>query len=174
MKNSKSNEKGFTLVEFFLYAIIVSMMITAMVAVGNNIMSARQKIMVYDKLEHSGRVSLTVIGKKMRESMTVAIPANAGDESAILSLEMNATGPVFFYIEEGFLVIEEDGEKKSLTSDTVRVTGLSFKNKTLEGSPTTVVVDVLMEYKNPLSRSDYDIQRRFRTTESSRGSVNQE
>ncbi len=163
-----TKEKGFTLIEFFLYAIIVSAMITTMVGVGNNIMSARQKIVVYDKLEHSGRVSLTTISKKVREAQAVALPATLGDESGILSLEMPATGPVFFYAEDSFLIMEEGGEKKNLTSDAVRVVEVSFKNKTIEGAPPTVAVDILIEYKNPLSRSDYDIQRSFRTTENVR------
>ncbi len=168
-KDKNQHKKGFTLVEFFIYALILSGLLSSLVLVGNNILQARQKVMILDKLEHSGRVSLDVVGQAIRSAEEIAIPSSPGEEGGILSLALVEGGTVFFYEEDDSFIMERGGEKTEIISDTVRVGEVVFKNLSYnEEVPATIQFFVSLEYKNPLGREEYQIVKSFQTTENVR------
>ncbi len=148
--------KGFTLIEFSLYAVIVSLMMASLVVVGSNIMRARLNIFISETIEHQGRVATNIITQQIRQAKEVTVPPDYSS----LELVNSEDEAVVFFIEEDFLVMSVGGSETELISQEVVVNNLTF-----ERDENSVKIVMEIAYSNPLERTEHQIKRVFQTTE---------
>jgi Tfp pilus assembly protein PilW len=164
-------QKGFTLIEFLIYSVIVSFIIGALVLTGVNIMQAKVRIDITEEVNHNGRTVLNMITNHIREAEGIIYPTS-GNSGSYLSLEMPVSdfSPTIFEVNaNGALTIKrKDEEASSITSETVTVSNLTFTNLSYTDAPGTVKIETTIEYSNLSERSDYDFEKTFYTTENIR------
>jgi type II secretory pathway pseudopilin PulG len=164
-------QKGFTLIEFLIYSMIVSLIIGAIVLSGVNIMQAKVRIDITEEVNHNGRTVLSIITNHIRQAEEVIYPT-AGNSGSYLSLGMpisDFSPTVFETNENGMLTIKRKDEvASSITPDNINVSSLTFTNLSYIDSPGVIKIEVTIEYLNSSGRAEYDFEKTFYTTENIR------
>jgi type II secretory pathway pseudopilin PulG len=167
----REKKRGFTLIEFLIYSVIVSFIVGSLVLTGVNIMQARARINITEEVNHNARAILNMITNHIRQAEGVIYPA-PGDSGNYLSLEMPISdfSPTIFEVDENgtLMVRRKDDVASSITSETVIVSDLVFTNLSYTDTPGTVKIVITIEYSNLSERTEYDFEKIFYTTENIR------
>jgi len=162
----KKKTDGFTLIEFLLYSVIVTMIVGALVITGVNIIESRSRVAVIEEVSHNGKMAMNTITRHIREAKEINYP-HRGEKGDYLSLEMtsSARSPTVFEVDEnGRLTIKRgDDEKREIISNLVRVDEVVFTNTSREEGVGTVRIEFEVEYAGP---AEEDFSREFSSTES--------
>jgi len=162
----KKKTNGFTLIEFLLYSVIVTMIVSALVVTGVNIIESRAKVAVIEEVNHNGKMAMNMVTRHIREAKEINYPAQ-GEEGDYLSLETHASinnPTVFGKDPEGKLTIKRGGsEERRIISEHVALSDISFTNTTRPEGVGTVRIEFIIEYAGP---AEEDFTRVFRSTES--------
>ncbi len=160
-------QKGFTLIEFLVYSILVTMLVGSLVLTGVNILEGRARLRAIEEVNHNGKMAIEKIAYYIRQAESINSPAQGG-EAVLLSLEMDdfEKDPTVFEIgEDNVLTVKKGVESPlALTTKEVEVSFLKFTNVSHDNTPGTVRVELTMKHSSPREHSD-DFSRTFSTTE---------
>lgn len=164
--------KGFTLIEFLLYSVIVTAITGSLIVIGINIMKVSAKVSAVEEVNYNGKMIIDEITTYIRKSERVISPS-PGEESIQLVLEMSVqeNSPVIFQKEEVTeTIIMQVGSDlpTSLNSSLTEIGELKFSNVSYPGSPGAIKIEIDVIYRNLSGKEDYDFQKTFYVTENLR------
>lgn len=153
MKESKN--KGFTLIEFLVYTIILAVLINLIGSVALNIFQSGARVNTIQEVSHNGRFALQRIGQAVNGAKDIILPA-ATATSLVLEFEQEDRNPTVFDVSENVLRIKE-GNKEfvELTSSKVNVENILFRRIVSEG-PESVKVEMNVSFDNQKELPEYD------------------
>jgi cell division protein FtsL len=158
--------RGFTLVEFVIYSVIVTIVIGALTLITIDILKARAKIFAMEEVNHNAKFVLEKITKEIREAQQIV---NA--TSSYLKL-IDADGDIVeFKLEDGIIKMrrgDSDFEFFPLSTDSVFVKSLDFTNVSYPNTPGTIRIVMTIKFKNPQARPEWEFERTFYTSENVR------
>lgn len=152
----KIGKNGFTLIEMVIYIAIMTIIVAALVIFVSDSLKANNKsLMLRESLDNAHR-ALEVITREIKHADEIYTPTSLfGTSPGQLSLKTTKSLPegeqdsyLDFYVEDGIVYIKKEGETpEALTSDSVEVTNLVFRN-----IDPSVQVDLTISYKGSVSR----------------------
>lgn len=150
------NKKGFTLIEFLIYGAIVSFFITSVTMISVEILQGRIQVTAMESVGSNSRFLL----QKMTYDIRNATSAEIVDQNLVLETD---DGPIEYFLdsEDNRVKYEQDSTVGVLTSGTVEVTDLTFTIPEED----LVKIELELNFYNPEERPQYEMQRRFTTTE---------
>lgn len=160
-----THARGFTLLETLFYLVLSGLMVGVLGLMAVNIMSAKQKITAEEEVAYNAHSVLQHIEQAVEKAGAVTSPA-VGATSTTLHLEMADPGrdSLVFTITDGVLQVREGtGADVTLTTDSVVVERLLFKNVTGTSSPGVVYVELDISAYNPEERQEYDASETLQT-----------
>lgn len=145
-----NKERGFTIVEFLIYAAILTMAIASMSLIMSNIFRVGVRTDVIQEVSHNGGFAMQRMGYTIRGASIAQIQENGQK----LSLDNQA---IAFYISDKKLIMEENGQQYELTTSRVEVKRLFFE-KIAEDS---IKIEMEIAFYNPQELTDYEFKSFF-------------
>lgn len=173
MTISKLKQSGFTLVEAIIFIAIFSIILVAVINVAVNASVARNKNYVASEVHQNARVILDFLSQRIRAANGVNIGASTFNTNpGVLSLSMATAGvnPTIFDRDsssQGLRITEGVSSPLIITTNTVKLTKLVFKNVTGNSSRESIRIIITLEYANP-SDPQFSYSYDFQTTVSLR------
>ena len=150
-------QKGFTIIEFLIYIVILAIAIIGMGLISSNIFRVGVRTDIVQEVSHNGRFAIQRIGQVVRESSGIIEPQTEGS-SLKLSFEDSDKNPTIFDIFEGKLRIKEaDNNYIELTTSRVTINKLVFKKV----SDDSVRVEMNISFDNPQDIPEYEFNSFF-------------
>lgn len=151
-------KKGFSIIEFLIYIVILAIAIAAMGLVSSNVFRVGVKTDVVQEVSHNGRFAMQRIGQTVRESSGISEPEIEGNRLELSFAEDLAKNPTVFNVSEGKLIIKEgNGGDIELTTSRVVVDKLVFKKV----SEDSVRVEMSISFYNPQGLPEYEFNSFF-------------
>lgn len=171
MNKNNQKKRGFTLVEFLLYSIIVTTIIGALTTIGINIMKVRTKVGSTEEVNYNGKMILNEIMNYVRKAESITYPLQ-GEEGYYLTLEMplGEDTPISFTsdAESNILVQIGTEDPAIMNSGFVSIEEMKFSNVSYLDSPETLKMEIIVAYRNPTEREEYSFQKTFYSAENIR------
>jgi len=168
---TREKSKGFTLIEFLIYGVLVTTIVGLLVLMSVNILGARGRITAMEEISHNARFVMGRIAYEVRRAEQITSPL-PGAESSLLELVAHDGDSLVFRLDEEeekvLQMIIGGGIPVSLTSESVIVSDLQFSNVSYQKGPGTVRIKMTLEFANPLDRPEWDFKRTFYATENLR------
>ena len=156
--NLKPND-GFTLIETLIYGLLVSGMILISIIFSLEVSEGSQRARAYQEVQHNARMAVARIVQEIRAANDLnASDSIFGTSSGRLSLAHDDAGnnPTIFDVSGEALRISRAGvATTTLTSDLVRVTGLTFTNLSVSNRTKNIRISLTVEHLNPDNISIY-------------------
>ncbi len=163
----QSKSKGFTLIEFLIYSVILSFIVGALTLTAVNIMRERARIDTMEAVTYNGKMIIESITSHVRQAESFSIL-----EGGELSLEMSAAenNPTEFHlIDEAVAIKRGEGGFAPISSEMTAVSALEFADVSHFDAPAgTVRIKLTVGYSNPAGRREHDFSKTFYTTENIR------
>ncbi|OGZ18541.1 MAG: hypothetical protein A2Z68_00850 [Candidatus Nealsonbacteria bacterium RBG_13_38_11] len=158
MKESKN--KGFTLIEFLVYTIILAALINIIGSVALNIFQSGAKTNTIQEVAHNGRFAIQRIGQAVNSAKAVISP-EAEDDFLVLEFQEGDKNPTIFDVFENTLRIKEGNkEYVELTSSKVNVEDITFKRVFSNGFD-SIKIEMNISFDNQEELSEYDFESFF-------------
>jgi len=158
MKESKN--KGFTLIEFLVYTIILAVLINIIGSVALNIFQSGAKSNTIQEVSHNGRFALQKIGQAINGAKDVILPETQGTSLVLESAEEDKNPTVFDVFENTLRMKEGNKEFVELTSSEVNVENILFKRIASDGLD-SVKIEMDISFDNQKELSEYDFESFF-------------
>lgn len=160
------NKKGFTILELLLYIGIVSIMIMAISGFIQMIFFARVKNQTIAEVEQQGMQVTQAITQAVRNASAINSPVVGASGSTLsIATYSGAKNPTLFDLSGSILQTKEGaGAYIPLTSSRVLVSGLSFRNLSLAGTPGTVQVQFTVTHVNAGNKNEFNYSKTFYAT----------
>jgi type II secretory pathway pseudopilin PulG len=141
----KTAQRGFTLIELVLYAGLLSILVGVMGVMFGQIVDVQLESEATSGVDQDGRYILGKMiydMKSLNTSDTIATPANPGNTSTTLQLNINSTNYTYSLDGNGNLVLTNNatGEANVLNGWQTSVSNLSFQRIGAGGSNDTIRV----------------------------------
>ncbi len=164
LKHKNKKNKGFTLIEFLIYSIIVTMFIGALILTSVNLIQGSAYLKTINEVNNNMRFSLNKITYYIHQANNFSI---TGDS---LLLTLNNNDNVVIFIEEDILKIQKNEEDPLplIDMEKIRVSSLSFTNISYPDSPKTIRIELSLKYYNPHNNPIYNFETTSITTENLR------
>ena len=161
-------EGGFTLIEYLIYIVIVSLIMGALFFTLINIMIGRTRIGGVNQANYNGRRIMKTIETYFNGAENVNYP-DVGQSGDYLSLEMTDEdiSPVVFEVDDDgrFTIKRGDNDPTAITSRLVSISDEDiFYNISHDEGPATVRTVINLEYRNPIGGEDNDFETTFYST----------
>lgn len=167
----KKKDEGFTLVEFLIYSVLITMIVGLLVLMSTNILGARGRVIAMEAISYDARFVLGRITYEIRRAEQIISPLS-GSSGSFLELTGSDGDSLVFRLDEQeekvLQMIIGEGNPISLTSESIIVKDLQFSNVSYQNSPGAVRITMTLEFDNPLERPEWNFQRTFYTTENLR------
>ena len=158
MKESKN--KGFTLIEFLIYTIILAVLINIIGSVALNIFQSGARTNTIQEVSHNGRFSLQKIGQAVNSAEAIVLPEINGT-SLTLEFQEEDKNPTIIDVFENTLRIKEGNkEYVELTSSKVNVENMAFKRISSNGLD-SVKIEMNISFDNQKQLPEYDFESFF-------------
>ncbi len=156
----ESTSKGFTLVEFMVYTIILAVLINAIGEVALNMFKIGSRTDTIQEVSSNGRFALQRIGQAINSAEAVISPGTeeAEGNSLVLEFQEEDKNPTVFDVSEKTLRIKE-GTKEyvELTSSKVNVEGITFKRINSGGLDSVKIeMNIFSDNQKELSEYEFD------------------
>lgn len=152
--------KGFTVIEFILYFMLLTLVITAVTGFAVDVVKSRNKARIVAEVEQNARLVMLRTLRAIRRADGLNIGASTFDnDNGVLSLSMSAaaTNPTIFDLSAGVARIKEgSGAATALTTPDVTVTKFRFAKDNAPGGNKTVTVELGMEYNTTNTDAAFD------------------
>jgi len=148
--------KGFTVIEFLIYIIILSIVIAAILSVSINVFQVGARTNAVQEVAHNGRFSLHTIGRFIKSADQIISPQTEGN---FLELKINER-PIVIFVENGKLMIREGEKTTELTTSKVTVNRLFFKKI----NPDSIKIEMDISFFNPHEVREYEFNNFFTTS----------
>lgn len=158
MKASKN--KGFTLIEFMVYTIILAVLINAIGEVALNVFQIGSRTDTIQEVSHNGRFALQKIGQAINSAKAVVYPETEGD-SLTLEFQEEDKNPTVFDVSGNALRMKEGNKEYiELTSSKINVEGITFKRIDSTGLD-SVKIEMNISLKNQKELPEYEFNNFF-------------
>jgi len=152
-----TSQKGFTLVEFTIYAVIVGAISVIMTGFLWNIILGNIKETSYQEVQQNARFALAKMTQEIKKATEIIGPTPAGATSTVISLRTTGFTTTFDVVGEKLRITQGSPPiSYYLTSDQVIVTNLQFTNLSYPDTPGTVRVEMTVDHINPGARTEYE------------------
>ncbi|TSC55424.1 MAG: Uncharacterized protein G01um101418_908 [Parcubacteria group bacterium Gr01-1014_18] len=158
-----TSPKGFTLVELLLSMSIAAFILIALSLLALSLVETRVKHQTIAEVETSGRQTLDLLLQTLRNAAAVNSPA-VGNSSATLSINIddNSKNPTVIDLSNSVLrMTEGSGSPISLTSASIIVESVAFKNLSRAGTRGIISVELTFSHTNPNNRNAYEFTKTF-------------
>ncbi len=165
----KSN--GFTIIELIIYSGITCIILIVFSFSVWRIVGGNVKAGAFEEVEQNATFAMEKIAKAVRNAASVITPANTGDVSFFLELEMQDVqkSPTVFEVSGNRVTVQEGaGGVFPLTTDRVQATNLQFTNLSYDNTPGVVKIELTIEHLNPSQRNEYEATTSLASTASLR------
>jgi prepilin-type N-terminal cleavage/methylation domain-containing protein len=144
-------KKGFTLIEFLIYISIFASVLVLIFGFFLDEIFSNIGGNIAQEIQENGNFSIFKISREIKRAKSINFPPQ-GSSGNYLSLEMadSSLNPTVFDLSDGKLRITQGSNSYFLTSDSVRVTRLSFSNLSFSQTPGIVKVEIEISSSNPL------------------------
>jgi len=160
-------QEGFTLIEFLVYSVLVTILVGSLVLIGVNILQGRARMVGMEEVNHNGKMAIERIAYHIRKAESINFPPN-WSEGVSLSLEMKdpLKNPTVFEVGVNDVLTIKEGPSApvAITTEEVDVFLLKFTNVSID-TPGAVRVELTLEYSSPRGVHGEDFRRTFYTTE---------
>lgn len=146
--------KGFTIIEFLIYIIILAMTIFSINLISMNIFHASARADAVQEIAYNGRFAMHKINEEIKKTNSTAYSENQGSELRLLSGESVV---VFKVSEDKKLIVEKNNTPINLTTSKVEIDFINFKII----SNDSVRVEIKMSHKNPQNLSEQEFENVF-------------
>lgn len=164
--SADSSQRGYTLIELLLYITILGSLLGAVAGFYAVTQSTQAKAQVISEVDQQGAMVIEAITHTIRNANGINTPA-AGVTSAVASLSMPSapSNPTIYDVSGTSLRIKQGtATTVLLTSPSVRVTNLAFRNLTRGSTDGALQVSFTLSSTNLSNRSEYSYQKSFTTT----------
>jgi Tfp pilus assembly protein PilW len=160
------NTKGFTLIEFLLYTIILAMVLILAGGFLWDIIFGNIKETSYQEVQQNGRFALSKITQEIKKATGVNTPPpGSSSNNLLLAMANPSLHPTVFDVVDGKLRITQGSNGPyELTSDQVAVTNIQFTDLSYTGTPGTIRMEMTIDYVNPMNRNEYTASASFKST----------
>lgn len=160
---TRSNQAGYTLIELLLYIVVISTLLTSITYFFGITIEARAKNQTIAEVNDQGALAMDYITQTIRNASSITTPAPAGSAASLtLVVPTGSLSPTIFDLSGTTLRVKEGtGAAIPLTSNDIRVTGLTFRNLTRPSTPGNVQITLTLSHVNPSNRNEYDYQKTF-------------
>lgn len=168
--NALRSSRGFTLIELLLYVAIVGVIVTSVSVMFTAMSDARVKQEVIQEVEANGSFAMRVILQSIRNGSAVSLPL-PGNNGGTLSMTTGvpAKDPTVFDVVSGRLRMTEGASSPIfITSPSVSVSGLVFRNLSYSSSPDTIGVYFSVSYLSNSMAQIYNYSQKFYGTANQR------
>ena len=131
-----SSQKGFTLIEFVIYATLTGAILALGVGVLVNLLLLKAKSHTMEEIAQSERFISWAVGNAIRRANSISSPT-PGNTSATLSLTMPqvAINPTVLSLVDNTLMMTEGAQEPvAISTPGVEISGLLFRNVAYPGS----------------------------------------
>lgn len=162
----KSAQRGFTLVEFIIYAFVVGIVLFAVGAVGLNAVFSKARLIAMEEVDQNGRLAIEKMAQAIRNAQAVNnIAPGATAENISLQMADPAANPTVFDLFGGGARVRRGlGATHGLTANAVTVAALQFDNMASFGAPAAIRIRLTVRAVNSQGRPEYDFEKTFYTT----------
>ena len=170
----EKDDAGTTLVEVLLYIALVSVIVLAVTSLLSVVYSTKKRAIVLNEVDQQGNLAMSYVLQTIRNARTTTSPT-AGASASSLQIEVydvNKT-PTIFRLNGGTLEVSEKGNASSLSSTSVIVSNLTFRNLTSSTGSSddgTIRVEFTMTYRATDGRRESTYSRTFYGSADVRGS----
>ena len=163
-------QKGFTLIELFLYLSIASVVLFGTSLFIILLLQTRVKNQTIAEVEQQGLQIMQVITQDVRNGTAVNSPAQGAISNSLsINLPDASKNPVIFDLSNGVVRIKEGtAQPIALNNSRVSVSGLSFKNLSQNSALGAIRIQFTITYINSLGRNEYDYSKTFYASSSIR------
>lgn len=170
MRYSKDPQAGFTLLELLLYISIVSSMLLVLSYFFVGTASTKISNQVENNVNQQASFIMDTMLQSIRNSDSVTAPAaNSTASQLTLAVPASANTPTIFALSGSAATIKEGSASAiPLTSSSVIVSNLTFKNTMRTGTPGSIQVSFTLSANSTSSRSEFSYQRTFTSSASVR------
>jgi len=148
-----NTQRGFTLIETIIYALIISGVVTSATIFSLNILEGQQRARAFQEVQQNARFAMERIIQEIRSANTLNTASSAFDVSpGFISLnhEDASKDPTIFGVSNYILVIKQgSAATTSLTSGDVKVTNLIFRNLSVTNRTKNINISLTVEHVNP-------------------------
>lgn len=170
IKDFKSTQKGFTLVELLLYIAISSVVLLSTSLFLSLLLGSNIKNQTIAEVEQQGMQTMSMIAQTIRNSENITSPTvGSSDTSLTLDVINVSNDPTVFDISSGSIQITEGaGSAVPLTNERVTASNISFENLSYTGTNGTIQIEFTLTYINSSGRNEYDFSKTFTSSASLR------
>ncbi|MEE8131914.1 MAG: hypothetical protein V3T98_02620 [Candidatus Paceibacterota bacterium] len=172
-KQKPKNNKGFTLIELFLYISIAGVILLVISIFLATLLQARIKNQTISEVEQQGAQVMQLIIQAVRNAKGIDSPSQ-GASASLLSLDVfnSSNDPTIFDFSSGAIRITEGiGGAVDLTNSRLSGSGLSFQNLSKTDTPGAVKIIFTLTHLNPEGRNEYSFSKTFYGSASLRGGM---
>ncbi len=127
------NQKAFTLIETIIYASLLSLVLGAFVSLSVFLNEIKNKNYLIGEVNANGALLLSKISDYVRMADSIDAPT-FGQSSAYLTLKMPDTTKNTVFLQDGVVILNENGSEFNLSSGKVKVSDLNFQNFSSAGN----------------------------------------
>lgn len=167
---SFSRQSGLSLVETVLSIGVASTIFLLIVGLFTATVQSRVKADSIILVETSGSFVGQTLTESVRNAESIAAPL-PGASGSMLTLTSSdpQKNPITYSVSNGVLYVSEGGgEDIALTPNDVEVTGITFSNLTVNGTPGTVQMVLDLRRRTQNNRKEYNYSQTFYATGSLR------
>lgn len=167
MKHLHNKQTGFTLLELLLYVSIVGSLLLAVSFFFASTAASKVRNQVENNVNQQAAFAMETITQTIRNSDSVTVPtANNTVTSATFAVPAANKSPTVFELSGNTLQMREGGSAAiALTSPSVAVTNLSFKNTSRAGTSGSVQISFTVSSAAASgASSEFNYQKTFTTS----------
>lgn len=159
------NQQGFTLIEVLIYIALVGTVVGNFISFGLSIATYQNKAFIIQEVNSSLREAMGHISWQVKEADQIISP-QPGEETDRLIYKQEAAGSniVISASGNGLYQAEGAGDPQFLTSQTVKVSGISFRNLAGAGRKDSIQVSLSIESGNMSSTPEFAYAQSMQTT----------
>ncbi len=149
--------EAFTLLEFMLYAGIVTVLLFATTEVVLSLLDGKAKIEAIQEVNQNERLVMRIMSQAIRDAYEVTTPSRGTTStSLVLQTSTTATNPTVFTVtDQGLSMKEGSAATTTLTSSGVMVAFLEFRNLAATSSPSNIRINLSVSSTNFSDDPDY-------------------
>jgi len=151
LKNYKLKSKGgFTLIELLLYVSLSAAILFVIIMFVSSLLEARVRNQTVATVDGEGNRIVSLITQTIKNSISINSPV-IGAESSTLSLNTGIGGndPTVFSLVSGVIMMKEGANPAvALTSNSVIISNLNFRNLSRPGTPGNVDITFTVDNKH--------------------------
>lgn len=159
-------QRGYTLIELLLYVTVVSSLLLVVTMFFGMSAEGRVKNQSISEVDQQGTFALNYIAQTLRTATLITTPTIGASANQItVTVPTVSLSPTIFSLSGTTLQVKEGAATAiPLTSSSVQVSNLTFKNLSRSSTNEIVQVSFTLSRVNNSGRNEFDYQKTFTTS----------